>query len=194
MRHVGIVSLIIGLAFASLARASGAGGRWDRRHGPSTPPVRGAVTWDHMMKSLMRDIRGWAIIVGVVFYGVAAWAQIPDAAAPVRRLYATYGTGAATTASGFRDQDAANLFSRSLLALYRRAAKAGLDYDFFVQGQDFNLAKPLDVTRVDSNRDRATVSATLTTSAAARPAHCWLKPISVASTFAKASPPLFQAA
>lgn len=82
-------------------------------------------------------------------------------AEPVRKLYATYGTGD-SRAQGFSENDAATLLSTGLLAIYRRAAKAGMDADFFVQGQDFNLAKPIDITEVEMSGDRARIAATLT--------------------------------
>lgn len=90
-----------------------------------------------------------------------AFAQAPDPAAPVRTLYAAYGVGD-SGGRGLGDRQAKALFSKALFALYRRAAKAGLDDDFFVQGQDFNLAKPIEIMKVETTGDRAHVSATLT--------------------------------
>ena len=89
-----------------------------------------------------------------------SFAQTSDPAEPVRRLYATYGIGD-SGGSGFGDKQTKALFSKALLALYRRAAKAGLDYDFFVQGQDFSLARPIEITKVETTGDRAHVAATL---------------------------------
>ena len=90
-----------------------------------------------------------------------ASAQPSDPADPVRKLYATYGVGA-NDSRGFGEKDAKALLSKGLLALYQRASKAGLDADFFVQGQDFNLAKPVAIGKVEIDGDRARVAATLT--------------------------------
>lgn len=90
-----------------------------------------------------------------------AFAQASDPAEPVRRLYATYGVGA-NDSRGFGDKDAKALLGKNLLALYQRAAKAGLDADFFVQGQDFNLAKPVEIGKIEVDGDRARVAAILT--------------------------------
>ena len=91
----------------------------------------------------------------------SAFAQTADPADPVRKLYATYGIGG-NDSRGFGEKEAKALFGKSLLALYRRASMAGLDADFFVQGQDFNLAKPVEIGKIEIDGDRAHVSATLT--------------------------------
>lgn len=91
----------------------------------------------------------------------AAFARASDPAEPVRRLYAAYGVGS-NDSRGFGEKDAKALLSKSLLVLYRRAAKAGLDADFFVQGQDFNLAKPVEIGKTEIDGDRARIAATLT--------------------------------
>lgn len=90
----------------------------------------------------------------------SAFAQAADPADPVRKLYATYGIGG-NDSRGFGEKEAKALFGKSLLALYRRASKAGLDADFFVQGQDFNLAKPVEIGKIGIDGDRARVAATL---------------------------------
>lgn len=95
-------------------------------------------------------------------FGGGAMGQSPDADEPVRRLYAGYGVGDVPDLGRLGRRDPATLYSRSLLALYRRAAKAGLDSDFFVQGQDFSLARPIDIDRVVVTGDKASVAVTLT--------------------------------
>lgn len=95
-----------------------------------------------------------------LFAASTAFAQASDPAGPVRKLYATYGIGT-NDSRGFGGKEAAALLSTSLLALYRRASKAGLDADFFVQGQDFNLARPVEIGKIEIDGDRARVAATL---------------------------------
>lgn len=90
-----------------------------------------------------------------------AFAQASDPAETVRKLYATYGVGA-NESRGFGEKDAKALFSKNLLALYQRASKAGLDADFFVQGQDFDLAKPVEIGKIEIDGDRARLAAILT--------------------------------
>lgn len=104
--------------------------------------------------------RRTALSLTIVLCG-PVFAQTADPAEPVRKLYALYGIGS-NDSRGFGDGDARALFSKSLLALYRRASKAGLDADFFVQGQDFNLAKPVEIGKTEIDGDRARVAATLT--------------------------------
>ncbi len=91
-----------------------------------------------------------------------AIAQGTDPADPVRKLYANFGVGGAAGKSGFSEKVATQLLTKSLLALYRKAVKAELDYDFFVQGNDFNLAKPIEIGAVVRVDDTATVAAILT--------------------------------
>ncbi len=106
--------------------------------------------------------RRFALTLPLLVLGGGATGREADAAEPVRRLYAAYGVGDAPDLGRLARQDPAALYSRSLLALYRRAAKAGLDSDFFVQGQDFSLARPIDIDRVVVTGDKASVAATLT--------------------------------
>jgi ketosteroid isomerase-like protein len=97
-------------------------------------------------------------------HGVPAQSQVQEQepADPVKALYATYGIGADSSASGFRDKDAAKVLSKSLLALYRRAVKSGnFDYDFFVQGQDFELVKPIEIAKVETRGEIAAIDAVL---------------------------------
>jgi hypothetical protein len=80
----------------------------------------------------------------------------------VRKLYASYGLGAGGSARGFDEKEAKELLDKALAQLFLKAAKAGaIEADFFVQGQDFSLTKPIDIDRVDARGSVATVYATL---------------------------------
>jgi hypothetical protein len=58
---------------------------------------------------------------------------------------------------------AQQLFDPTLFKLYETAAKSGaMDFDFFVQGQDFDLKKPVEVTKTTVTGGTARVWATLT--------------------------------
>ena len=103
-----------------------------------------------------------APLMFLAFGAVPVPAQAADPAGPVRRLYSAYGVGDAGDPKGRPRQDPAATHSRPLLALYRRAEKAGLDFDFFVQGQDFSLAKPIDIVEVATHGETASVVADLT--------------------------------
>jgi hypothetical protein len=78
-------------------------------------------------------------------------------------LYASYGLGNDSSKTGFDDKLAAQVFDKSLFDLYRRTLDSdNLDYDFFVQGNAFSLAKPIEIGAVTIEETRAKVSAVLT--------------------------------
>jgi hypothetical protein len=90
-------------------------------------------------------------------------AQAPTPASVIENLYARYGIGADGGGSGLNEKAAAQFFDASLLKLYRTAFKAGvIDSDFFIQGQDFALKKPIEITDATVTGDKARVFATLT--------------------------------
>jgi hypothetical protein len=89
-------------------------------------------------------------------------AQTPTPESVIVNLYAHYGIGD-SGATGFNEKVAGQLFDASLMKLYRAAIKAGaIDSDYFVQGQDFELKKPIEITGSSVTGDKARVSATLT--------------------------------
>ena len=93
----------------------------------------------------------------------SALAQFQKPEDAITRLYSYYGIGPNSGQNGIDENKAVEVFDKSLLALYKRAADSGgLDADFFVQGQDFSLTKPVEITKVSVTGSRAKVSATLT--------------------------------
>lgn len=90
-------------------------------------------------------------------------AQTPSPGDVIKQIYSNYGLGDNSGLNGVDEQRAAKIFDPALLKLYERAIKSGgMDDDFFVQGQDFSLAKPIDITSVSIDGTSAKVSATLT--------------------------------
>ena len=64
----------------------------------------------------------------------------------VTSFYSTaYGLGSNSGKNGLDETIAAKFFDHSLLSLYRSALKRGIDADFFVQGQDFSISKPIEI-------------------------------------------------
>jgi hypothetical protein len=101
-----------------------------------------------------------ALLLISIASAVAGFAT-PDAA--IKALYASYGLGSESGKNGFDDKLAAQVFDKSLASLYRRAVSSnGLDDDFFVQGNAFSLVKPIEISTVKIEGNRAAVSATLT--------------------------------
>jgi hypothetical protein len=83
----------------------------------------------------------------------------------INALYGNYEIGPNSGKNGLTDQAAKQIFDKSLFALYERAVKSGaMDFDFFVQGQDFSLVKPIEIDSVSTAGTKAKVSATLTQS------------------------------
>ena len=84
----------------------------------------------------------------------------PDAV--VKTLYGYYGIGSNSGKTGLTEQNAAVVLTPALLTLYKKAVASGaLDADFFVQGQDFSLVKPVEINKVAIVHSTANVSATL---------------------------------
>jgi hypothetical protein len=83
----------------------------------------------------------------------------------IKALYANYGIGVQGPDSSKQGLDSTNmapLFIKDVLNLYKRAIDSGgMDYDFFVQGQDFDLAKPIEINSVTVSGSTASISATL---------------------------------
>lgn len=103
------------------------------------------------------------VMASILLLQVPARSEANEPADPVKSLYASYGTGSDIRNRGLTEKKARALFTRALLSVYLRAAKSGnLDEDFFVQGQDFDLARPIDITGVKLVGISAEVSATLT--------------------------------
>ena len=108
-------------------------------------------------------IRLLGLCVALFAVTCPASAQAPAPQSVIENLYARYGIGADGGGSGFNEKAAAQFFDASLLRLYRAAFKAGvIDSDFFIQGQDFALKKPIEITGATVTGDKARVSATLT--------------------------------
>jgi hypothetical protein len=70
----------------------------------------------------------------------SAQAALQAPADAVRVLYSYYGLGHNGNAAGLTEKGAEAAFDQSLYKLYIRALKGGgMDFDFLVQGQDFQL-------------------------------------------------------
>ncbi len=109
----------------------------------------------------MRRFLVFAILCLVFATPLAAQFQSPEDA--VKALYASYGPGNDPPKNGFDDKLAAQVFDPSLLDLYQRVTKSGnMDDDFFVQGNDFSLTKPIEIRKVSVDGEAAQVSAVLT--------------------------------
>jgi hypothetical protein len=81
----------------------------------------------------------------------------------VKKLYSFYGIGSATTATGLDEKKAAQVFDKTLLKLYQRAVRGdAIESDFFIQGQDWDIVKPIEITRTAIEGTTAKVSATVT--------------------------------
>jgi hypothetical protein len=92
-----------------------------------------------------------------------ALAQFRTPEAVIVALYASYGLGNDSTKTGFDDKLAAQVFDKSLFDLYRKTLDSdNLDYDFFVQGNAFSLAKPIEIGAVTIEGTKAKVAAVLT--------------------------------
>jgi hypothetical protein len=117
------------------------------------------------MEDIDMRIQPWAIAFSFISFlatPVTAQFQAPDDT--IKALYASYGIGdpVQTSKSGFNDKLAAQVLDQTLLDLYKRAADSGgMDVDFFIQGQDFSLAKPIEINQVSITGGKAQVSATL---------------------------------
>ena len=112
------------------------------------------------MRSVTRLLAPYIALFAMTF-PLAAQAPAPQSV--IENLYARYGIGADGGGSGFNEKAAAQFFDASLLKLYRTAFKAGvIDSDFFIQGQDFALKKPIEITGATVTGDKARISATLT--------------------------------
>jgi hypothetical protein len=116
------------------------------------------------MKGSFMFSRVWLIsLVLLLTSPICLFAQGQSPADTVKELYGAYGIGGNSGKTGLDEQLANRLFDPSLARLYRRAGESGgLEADFFVQGQDFSLARPIDITAVITRGNRATVAATLT--------------------------------
>jgi hypothetical protein len=107
-------------------------------------------------------VRSWpvAILIGSATPAVAQF-QSPDSA--IKALYASYGLGGDSDKNRFDDKLAAQIFDKTLFSLYRRLIDSGTaNSDFFVQGNNFSLAKPIEIDKVSVTGTKAKVSATLT--------------------------------
>lgn len=105
------------------------------------------------------------LALSLLTYSLAADAspqlQTPDG--PIRSLYQLYGIGSNSGKTGLDLDSARQLFDPALFKLYQAAYRGGaLDFDFFVQGQDFDLKKPVEVTKTAAAGATARVWATLT--------------------------------
>jgi hypothetical protein len=110
----------------------------------------------------------FVVLAFAVLFQTTARSEIDEPTNPVKSLYASYGTGSGICNHGLTQGKAGALFTGALLSLYSRAVKSGnLDEDFFVQAQDFDLARPIDITSVKIDGTSAEVGATLTQNAAA---------------------------
>jgi hypothetical protein len=106
----------------------------------------------------------------VSFMVATASAQVQSPGDVVSSLYSSaYGLGPNSGKTGLDEGVAAKFFDDGLLSLYRRALKRGIDADFFVQGQDFSITKPIEIENVSTVGKRAKVSATLTQSFESKP-------------------------
>jgi hypothetical protein len=84
----------------------------------------------------------------------------------VTTLYEAYGIGPNSGKTGLDDKLAQQIFTPGLLKLFRRAVDSGaMDADFYVNGQDFDLVKPVEITKVTVTGQNARVAATLTQNA-----------------------------
>ena len=111
------------------------------------------------MRRIAHVIAGLAILATTAL--AVAQSQTPDGL--IRDLYEGYGVGPNSETSGVNSRTASRFFDRKLLALYKRAvASEALDFDFFVNGQDFSLVKPIEINNISSTGTSATVAATLT--------------------------------
>ena len=116
------------------------------------------------MRRVARIVKpaGLAAIVSIVSAPALAQFATPDAV--VRELYAFYGVGQ-NQKSGFPTDQATlkRFFDARLLHAWNRAhrgpnGEADLDYDYFIQGQDWALT-PVKVSRQAATSDKATVRA-----------------------------------
>ena len=108
-------------------------------------------------------LRSLALAISIVVFAPPAAAQFRTPGAAIQALYASYGWGSQPDKNGFDDKLAAQVFDKDLLNLYRRAvASDGLDDDFFVQGNNFSLVKPIEIGKASITGAKARVSATLT--------------------------------
>lgn len=79
----------------------------------------------------------------------------------IETIYKSYGVGP-TDEFGFDDMLAKRVLEPRLLRLYRCAIdNQGLDSDFFVQGQDFNLVRPIKIAKLSIHGSSARIAAIL---------------------------------
>ncbi|MGJ4954791.1 hypothetical protein ACQR1H_04055 [Bradyrhizobium sp. HKCCYLRH2015] len=121
--------------------------------------MRGKELWNFM----------FAALLGVSMVTSSAAEQGP--ADTIKSLYAqAYGIGGNSGKSGIDEKLAPRFLDGALVKLYNQALKDGrLDADFFVQGQDFAITKPIEIDKVEIHGEKAKVSATLTQSFGSNP-------------------------
>lgn len=108
-------------------------------------------------------IRSWALAIAIFVCAAPAVAQFHAPEEAIKALYASYRLGNQPDENGFDDKLAAQVFDKALLDLYRRAVESdALDSDFFVQGNNFSLVKPVEIDKVSITGTNAKVTATLT--------------------------------
>jgi hypothetical protein len=112
----------------------------------------------------MRSVQCILIFIGTLILSpVLASAQQHTPKAVIQALYGLYGIGANSGKDGLDEKAAESFFDARLLKLYKAAVKSGgLDFDFFVQGQDWDFRKPIDITKVTVTGKKARVWGTLT--------------------------------
>ena len=95
----------------------------------------------------------------LMFQSMPAAAQFRAPQDPILALYQSYEGGSL----GLDDAVARRVFDERLFQLYRHTiSTTNMDYDFFVQGQDFGLARPIEVMHVRKQNGSALVRARLT--------------------------------
>ena len=98
----------------------------------------------------------------ILLIGTSASSAELTPEAVIEKIYKSYGIGSNTDSTGLSDAGVNALFDEPLRELYNKAVKANaIGADFFVQGQDFSLIRPIEITNTATQGDQSTVSATL---------------------------------